>query len=836
MNNDRRKMNKPAFIQRKLVRQCITIAILFVVITGCLAAFFYTGIMAKHNSLTMNTRMYDFIPGLFAILLIIFISLILSMCIGYLLFRKSFKLYTRSYRKQKQQEYQFTVNSPEFDNSGEEINPAKPQSPELNPSTDDENILLKDTLASEKLWNNLMLSLLRRDISDNILNTLIDFCKSDYLGYYHLLDTSGIYSRYCYSDANQNTARHSHRLDAIDKVQYQWMIQKLTSPAAFVFNKAMMDHLIEGLHDKDNEAEIWMQTQARDVAEYTLCTHEGWSNFVSIPYLDENAVKGFFLFGFNDSPMPLTSDTIERLTSISTALADRIMSAESAENKTVTTDSIDAVCANIGEAVFITTTEGQITWINPATTGLSGLTPREIINKNWFEVFHLVDADSKLPISNPIVKSESADRSYPLPNNVLYLTPEDYEIPIEGVVSNITDSQGKHTGYIFILRDISSRINDVNEIIKQQKTEAISSLSAGLAHDFNNLLTAILGNISLVLDDLPPDSEHALSLKAAEDCTMKGKEITNRLLTFAKSSPQEDAITETAVNLKKIVTELVKSNSIKPIFRIESNLPPIKMSTTNFEIVLSNIVNNAIQAMKSGGDLTITANAFDNVANSISLLKPGKYVCIHIIDTGDGIPKENLNRIFTPYFSTREGRSGLGLASVNSILAKHGGTIRFHSKPIMGTDCEIYIPSTIIPDTVVSNSDAELIQSKYYMLVLDVDDMLGNLLIKTLAKMEIQVDKTSNPIEIITLYSQAEKVGKQVNLIILNLDVQTESDIQNLVVQLKKQNVNLKIIAYSNHIQPGDLQEFKEKGFDDILLKPFNISDLKVLISRNLEI
>ncbi len=221
------------------------------------------------------------------------------------------------------------------------------------------------------------------------------------------------------------------------------------------------------------------------------------------------------------------------------------------------------------------------------------------------------------------------------------------------------------------------------QLLRSQKMDAIGTLAGGIAHDFNNLLTSILGNITLTehIMTLPPLGETYLS--RAEQATWRAKDLTQQLLAFAKGG---DPIKH-LISLKDLINEstsfALSGSSVLCEPHLSADLWPIEADPGQVSQVIHNIVINAVQAMPQGGKLTIQA---DNIWMSESPtpspipLPPGPYVNITLADEGIGIPKEQVDRIFDPYFSTKPEGQGLGLASTYTIVKKHNGHISVESR------------------------------------------------------------------------------------------------------------------------------------------------------------
>ena len=227
--------------------------------------------------------------------------------------------------------------------------------------------------------------------------------------------------------------------------------------------------------------------------------------------------------------------------------------------------------------------------------------------------------------------------------------------------------------------------------------EAIGVLAGGLAHDFNNLLQIVLGNVFLAKKHVEPDSAAFTYLKEAEDISKHARNLGKRLGTLARR--------ESGLKQKKSLNPTIiygamaalSETSITPVFDLPPDLPHVSFDKTQMEQVVSHLTINAIEAMPQGGKLEIAACVTSLSLGSGSLLAPGDYVSITFRDTGNGIPPENLPKIFDPYFTTKEmdfnkGR-GLGLSVCHAIISRHGGQISAYNAFDTGAIFNIWLPA-----------------------------------------------------------------------------------------------------------------------------------------------
>lgn len=236
-----------------------------------------------------------------------------------------------------------------------------------------------------------------------------------------------------------------------------------------------------------------------------------------------------------------------------------------------------------------------------------------------------------------------------------------------------------------------------SQILQTQKLEAIGRLAGGIAHDFNNLLTVIMGNAELVLINLPEDNPQKGKVKAIMDAALRASQLTRKLLAFSKKQVSLPKI----VNLNELISEMrgMLGRILGEDIKFESELSPslftVKVDPTHIEQVILNLAFNAREAMPYGGKLIIsTKNVYldEDYCRRYVELTPGDYVLLSVSDTGVGMSKDILDHIFEPFFSTKEGGTGMGLSIVYGVVKQYGGHITVYSELGVGTTFKIYLP------------------------------------------------------------------------------------------------------------------------------------------------
>lgn len=248
--------------------------------------------------------------------------------------------------------------------------------------------------------------------------------------------------------------------------------------------------------------------------------------------------------------------------------------------------------------------------------------------------------------------------------------------------------------------DISEKKRVESELARSQKLESIGILAGGIAHDFNNLLTIIIGNISMVLDELVVENIHTRMLDAALRASNQATELSKKLVTFAGGVWLDMEKLDFTAILKDTIEFYSENNSNFRNISIDSNLKPIIGDGRKIRQVLSNIIQNALEASRGDADplwIDITATGLFFKEDNRFALKQGDYIKLSIKDNGKGIPPQSIGKIFDPYFSTKNNVTqkgmGLGLAICYSIVRKHNGHIIVESEINKGTTVEIYLPA-----------------------------------------------------------------------------------------------------------------------------------------------
>ena len=239
---------------------------------------------------------------------------------------------------------------------------------------------------------------------------------------------------------------------------------------------------------------------------------------------------------------------------------------------------------------------------------------------------------------------------------------------------------------------------DLKRRIRQ--LESIAALSGGIAHDYNNLLTAIMGNISLSLEHMKSDAKLSDLLEQALAASRVAKTLTRRLITFSKGGQPVKKPTDVVSVIENTAAFSLSGSNIRCEWGPSNGTWSASIDAQQIGQAVHNLMINAAESMPSGGTVFIS---FENtiVDSPNSILAPGRYVDIAIRDQGVGIPVDNIEKIFDPYFSTKAKGAvkgtGLGLSISHSIISNHGGEITVCSRVGVGTTFHVLLPASEAP-------------------------------------------------------------------------------------------------------------------------------------------
>lgn len=384
-------------------------------------------------------------------------------------------------------------------------------------------------------------------------------------------------------------------------------------------------------------------------------------------------------------------------------------------------------------AIYMLSPEGRVSNWNQGAQRIKGYLPEEIIGQH-FSIFYTPE-DREL--GEPQRSLEIATREGRFENKSWRMRKDGTRFLAHVVVDAIRGDTGILLGFAKITRDITEAhqsrqaLEKTREALFQaQKMQAIGQLSGGIAHDFNNLLTVILGNLEIVQKRMGADPKISRLLENATQGALRGVSLTQRMLAFARRQELKTESVDIA-QLVQGITGLLRS-SLGPGIRIETRFPddlqPVLADNNQLELALLNLATNARDAMPDGGTVTITAQPQVVLELGDSQLPAGRYVCLSLTDTGEGMDAQTLASARDPFFTTKGlGKgTGLGLSMVHGFIEQLGGRFILKSEKGQGTTAELWIPVAleVVTSKPQFSSAAPVSVPRLSVLVVDDDSLV----------------------------------------------------------------------------------------------------------------
>ncbi len=486
---------------------------------------------------------------------------------------------------------------------------------------------------------------------------------------------------------------------------------------------------------------------------------------------------------------------------------------------------------NANEAICVT--EGDsIIFCNSAMCRLTGFEMAQLIS---IRMSKLIDAEDLTAFKewqtlSSIERGKSpAFRFYRSEGGIRWVELSAVAIPWE----NQKDS------WLYFISDITERKIVDEEKQRLAKLDTIKIMASGIAHDFNNILTAIIGNISLLKNYIPDTTEATAILTEAENASLRAKGLSRQLLAFAKGGDYNKT-TVTLPNLLREITSLaLRGSNVSASYNLAKDLRCIEADEEQLSQVITNLTINAVQAMPDGGRFEVRAENVPNEQLPAKMKKirdaSGLFVHLSFIDSGIGIPPENMKRIFDPFFTTKHSGNGLGLASTVSIVEAHNGYIDVASEIGTGTTFSVYLPSTACPaaEPVLKEAGVAFDMSKMRVLVMDDEAPIRDIACRLLQHIGVMEGvAVSDGTAALSLYQNAMLKKEPFSAVILDLTVIGGKGGIETLGQLRGMDHNVKAILSSGYASANTIEEYQKLGFCGFIDKPYTMTQLKEILIK----
>ncbi|MBD3223902.1 MAG: PAS domain S-box protein [Caldithrix sp.] len=494
-------------------------------------------------------------------------------------------------------------------------------------------------------------------------------------------------------------------------------------------------------------------------------------------------------------------------------------------------ERLSVTLSSIGDGVVTADLDQKIILFNDAAEEISGWTAEEAEGRALTDIFRI---HSQSLNSLSFIQCTSDNNK----DKVGWLTGKDGSKKLVEFNCAKISNQTNVLGYVLAFRDITEKEQLKEELLKSQKLESIGVLAGGIAHDFNNILMAITGNLSLLRRHNEENEKAIRMIDIAENACNRAQDLTQRLLTFAKGGSP----VKTRIPVKELIIEaaelIIRGTAVQYKLHMDEDELFINADSGQITQVLHNLMINAVQSMPEGGLIDIHVQPMEIEKAQNLPLNEGSYIRISISDSGIGIPNKFLHKVFDPFFTTKDRGNGLGLATVYSIINKHGGHISVESTVGKGTTFFIDLPLSNgkknkpatpaeLPDTFLE-SGRVLIMDDDVSVQETAAEMFGNF------GFEVVCCKDGN--EAVELYREAMSEKRPFDLVILDLTIPGGPGGVATVRQLAE--LDEKVIAYltSGYSNDHTMSEYHKYGFKGCLKKPFRLEDVQNILGNYLKI
>jgi PAS domain S-box-containing protein len=489
-------------------------------------------------------------------------------------------------------------------------------------------------------------------------------------------------------------------------------------------------------------------------------------------------------------------------------------------------------------AMAIISLDGKVEFINRKATAIFGYTLHDIptLDKWWSQAYPNVPSHEALAAdwANRVRQAIAGGREI-----------EGGEYPVtckDGTVKAVITSGVPVSGKIFVIFDDITELRRAEadrlklelQAQQYQKLESLGVLAGGIAHDFNNLMGGVFGYIDLSIA-ASKNAKVSSYLSKAVNAIGRARGLTAQLLTFSKGGAPVQEITEIAPVLREAVQFALSGSSVSCRFDIAADLRLCNIDKNQICQVIDNIVINAQQAMPGGGAVSVRAENVSFRDNEHVALPAGNYVKISIKDSGVGITKEMLPRIFDPFYTTKAEGRGLGLATCFSIMKRHAGAIDVESDPGKGSTFYLYLPAAPRSAVLLSKEESAGMQKgSGTILLMDDEEIVRESTEEMLVEIGYSVVCKENGKDAIEFFVSETNARRNLAAMIFDLTVPGGMGGKGAVLEIRKIDPDIPVFVSSGYADDPVMKNPERHGFTASICKPFTLSDLGKMLARHL--
>ncbi len=489
---------------------------------------------------------------------------------------------------------------------------------------------------------------------------------------------------------------------------------------------------------------------------------------------------------------------------------------------------LGAVLAAMADAVIATDASGRVRLLNPRAEALIARPRAQALGAPLVDVLDLRREADGTPLPDLAAHILSAGTPVEVTERVVTRL-ADGERAVEVRGAPLAEPGSPPGGVVVVLRDVTHARRVEDELMRVQKLETVRVLAAGIAHDFNNLLAGVLGYVSLARAIIDPDSPAQDRLERAEGAVDRARGLTLQLLTFSRGGEPVRTLTD----LRPVITDAaelaLRGASSQLEFDVDPHLWSADVDAGQIGQVVQNLVINAAQAMPDGGRVQVRARNAAALGNASG----GRFVEISVHDHGAGIPRDQLSRIFDPFYTTKARGSGLGLPVCFSIVSRHGGRIDVESEVGVGSTFRVWLPAAGGGVPAVAHTETRP-SLQAHVLFMDDDEDLRDVLAAMLRRIGCDSVGAADGAEAVRLYREARDAGRPFTLVMLDLTVPGRVGGVEALRQLRAIDPDVRAIVCSGYGEDPVLAQPRSYGFRAALRKPYNLARLAAALQAGM--
>jgi PAS domain S-box-containing protein len=527
--------------------------------------------------------------------------------------------------------------------------------------------------------------------------------------------------------------------------------------------------------------------------------HNVWVTINVAPYTDENGKNAGFLASFTDIT---DHKRIEDDLSLSSNVLD-----------------------SAPDAIFLRDPDGTYIYANRTACDERGYTHEEMLK---LDLYQMVAPEAQGEVRDRLKSVFSKGKVF---FESVHIRKDGSKFPVE-VHLSLLEHSGKKL-ILSIVHDVSQRRKLAEELMRTLRMESVVLLSRGIASQFNTLLTHITGNLNVLMSEAEPDSQQFRLLEETDKVVDKARDMIKHLASVSESGTPVKKTSSVGPLLKDTAEYVLAGSNIWTNFFIADSLYPVDLDQAQFLQAFSNVILNAGQSMPKGGVIKVTACNVQLEENEVPNLPQGNYVEISVSDRGHGILPEDMPHIFDPYFTTRQGKVGLGLSIAYSIIRNHAGMITAESEPDKGSVFHIFLPASS------EKGARETPPTKSHMagvkiLLIDDEAVIRNVGSRILSKLGYEhIEFASEGLEALKKYQSAMDSGRPYDIVIIDLTLPGEMGGKEVVKALHKLDPKANILVSSGYFNDPILTDFRRYGIKGVLAKPYQLEELERMLRES---